>query len=163
MRTFICMLFLVFLTATPVFAQETVPVEPGLHAKLPSGWESAPPSTGVAATFRQSGDAKTRVEMRVVEVENQEQAQRYFSSYHANLVATGLKVILATTDKSYGSLAGRLTKYSGAVKDGSFELALFEFTHKGSAWLVIGFATDKRTVPMFAAFEAIAATITKAP
>jgi hypothetical protein len=163
MRTLITMLFLVFLSGSTAFAQDSVSVEPGVHVKLPAGWESSSPSTGVAALFRMAGDAKTRVEMRVVSVENPEQAQRYFQSYHANLVATGLKITQASAEKTYGSVSGRVTKYSGAVKEGTFELVLFEFSNKGNAWLVIGFATEKRTPTMNAAFEAIVATITTAP
>ncbi len=163
MRVFISMLLLVFLSGSTAFAQDSVSVEPGVQVKLPAGWESSAPSKGVAALFRMAGDAKTRVEMRVVSVENPEQAERYFRSYHANLVATGLKTTEESAAKTYGSIKGRLTKYSGAVKEGTFELVLFEFSDKGNAWLVIGFATEKRTSTMNAAFEAIVATITTAP
>ena len=163
MRILISMLFLVCLSASTAFAQDSVSIEPGVQVKLPAGWESSAPSKGVAGLFRMAGDAKTRVEMRVVSIETPVQAQRYFQSYHANLMATGLKTTQATADKTFGNVAGRLTKYSGAVKEGTFELVLFEFSNKGNAWLVIGFATEKRTSTMNAAFEAIVATITTAP
>lgn len=156
------LVLLLFFALIPSLAwAQTVDTGQGLHVDPPKGWESAEPSKGVAALFRLPGDPKTRVELRAAKVENSDQAQRYFKSYHASLLAKGL-VQKERSEQTYAERKGTLTRYAGTSGEETFELTLFEFEEGTNAWFVIGFATGKRVEAMNAAFIEVASSI-KAP
>lgn len=146
------LLWVVCLWTSISFAAEPVPVNDGVAVVPAPGWQQVPSSRGVGAQFGIPGDDKTRIEFRSVALENVEQAERFFRSYHANLIATGLKELKAGESKTYGTLTGMETHYSGVSKDGEFSLVLFQFIHKQRAWLLVGFATGKRAEIMRDAF-----------
>ncbi|MEZ4462573.1 MAG: hypothetical protein R3E66_23175 [bacterium] len=103
------LVLLLFFALIPSLAwAQTVDTGQGLHVDPPKGWESAEPSKGVAALFRLPGDPKTRVELRAAKVENSDQAQRYFKSYHASLLAKGL-VQKERSEQTYAERKGTLT------------------------------------------------------
>lgn len=151
------LVFLMCLFTTSTFAAEPVPIEAGVVVVPAEGWQQVPSAKGVGAQFGIPGDDKTRIEYRSVTLETDEQAERFFRSYHANLVSTGLKEVKPSEKKTYGAISGVETHYSGVSKDGEFSLVLFQFTHKQRAWLLVGFATGKRSELMREAFEVFAA------
>ena len=156
MRYIIAMTLLLF--ASTAWSQE-VDAGKGVKVSAASGWETAEPSKGVAALFRLPGDPKTRVELRMASVESTEQAERYFKSYHANLLAKGLSETQKSTPKTYGEVDGVETRYGGSSGEETFELVLFQFTHNNGAWFVIGFATGRRADAMHTAFAEVAESI----
>lgn len=148
----------VLLLASAAWAQD-IDAGNGIKVNVANGWQTAEPSKGVAALFRLPGDPKTRLELRMVEVDSPEQAERYFTSYHASLLAKGLSEIQKGTPKKYGEIEGIETRYGGTSGGETFELVLFQFTHNRGAWFVIGFATGRRVDAMYTAFSEVAGSI----
>lgn len=131
--------------SSPAWAwAEDVKISADMTVTPAQGWQQGPAPAGADAQFKLPGDERSRIEFRSVPLESAEQADRFFRSYHANLVSMGLKVTSQARPVTYGSRAGVETVYGGKSKDGDFSLVLFQFTHNKRAWILVGFATAKR-------------------
>ena len=142
--TFLTLIALLSLLALPATtgAQEkaqkpdVVDTGKGLTFKKPAGWVVAPKKKGTAAALYAAGDKQSQIEFRFAEIAG-EKAERYFHSFHGSLASAGLRKAEEGKAKKYGKLSGTLTVYSSSGED-PMKLYVYQFTHGGAAWLVVG-------------------------
>ena len=136
-------------------ATELTDEDSGTVVERPEGWVAGKSGKGVIATLRPAGDSKAQIEVRVSSHVKPKQAEFFFTSFHSNLQKAGFSKKEVEESAVYGDKKGIETEYETTTKKRNFSLIVWQYQHKDSAYLVVGFFPEKKRDQYYDDFKTV--------